>query len=167
MLKNLQIELAFFWAVGTLLSEYDIEFILNEADILAEGSVMGFIKEKFYNRCIRIHELLSNVMEQNLYERFIHEIPEEEYNTFQEVLATISSEPSQVEEHLSNPVITQYLQMYEEYFQSVLDGNLELTAKFCTLYIFLINRLHRELQRCVKTNDVIGYIKVFPNMLAV
>ena len=124
MLGNLHIELASFGAVGTLLSECSIEFISNKADILTEGSVMAFIKEKFYNRCIRIHDLLANVMEQKLYEHFIQEIPEEKYNNFQEVMTTIASEPSQVEECLSNPVIIQYLQMYEEYFQSVLDGNL-------------------------------------------
>jgi hypothetical protein len=49
----------------------------------------------------------------------------------------------------------------------VLDGNLGSTAQFWAIYIFLINRLHRELQRCVKTNDVNGYICVFPTILSV
>ena len=31
----------------------------------------------------------------------------------------------------------------------------------------MINRLHRELQRCVKMNDVGGYIKIFPTLLVV
>lgn len=57
--------------------------------------------------------------------------------------------------------------MYEDYFQSVLGGNRGYTAQFWAIYIFLINRLHRELQRCVKTNDVEGYIHVFPTILVV
>ena len=33
--------------------------------------------------------------------------------------------------------------------------------------MFLINRFHRELQRCVKTNDDSGYIEIFPTLLVV
>ena len=42
-LGNFQIELAFYGAVGTFINESGIELILTEADILAEGSMMGFI----------------------------------------------------------------------------------------------------------------------------
>ncbi|KAK3861799.1 hypothetical protein Pcinc_032273 [Petrolisthes cinctipes] len=41
------------------------------------------------------------------------------------------------------------------------------TTQFWGIYIFLINRIHRELQRCVKMNDVDGYIDVFPAVLDV
>ncbi len=167
MLGNFHIELAFYGALGTLINESGIEYILTEADILAEGSMMGFIKGKFYNRCTRIHELLANVMEKKLYERFVLDIPKEDYSSFQQVMSTVPLDPKEAEEHLSDPVVTQHMQMYEDYFQSVLDGHRGSTAKFWAIYIFLVNRLHRELQRCVKTNDVSGYIRVFPMLLAV
>ena len=51
MLGNFHIELAFFAAVGNFICESGIEYILTEADVLAEGSMLGFIKGKFYNRC--------------------------------------------------------------------------------------------------------------------
>ena len=63
MLGNFHVEMAFYGAVGTFISESGIEFTLTEADILADGSLMmGLIKGKFYNRCIRIHEPLANVL---------------------------------------------------------------------------------------------------------
>ena len=169
MLGNFHIELSFFGAVGTFINESGIEFILTKADILAEGSVMGFIKGKFYNRCSRIHELLANVLELKLYERFIRDIHEEDYHSFEQVMLGMPSDPGLAEEHLSHPVVQHHIQLYEEYFQSVLDGHLGQRAKFWghIQYIFLINRLHRTLQRLVKTNDVSGYINVFPTMLAV
>ena len=89
MLRNFHIWLAFYGAIGTLIKESGIEFILTEADILAEGSMTGFIKGKFYNRCIRIHELLSNVLEQKLYARFLLDSPEEDNDSFQEVMSTV------------------------------------------------------------------------------
>lgn len=53
MLGHFHIDLAFYGAVGIFLNDSGIEFILSEANILAEGSMMGFIKGKFYNRCTR------------------------------------------------------------------------------------------------------------------
>jgi len=167
LLGNFHIELAFYGAVGTMINESGIEFILTEADVLAEGSMMGFIKGKFYNRCTRIHELLANVLEQKLYDRFLLDLPQEEYESLQHVMSTVPSDVSQVEAYLSDPVVTRHLQKYEDFFQTVLDGAHGSTARFWAIYIFLTNRLHRELQRCVKTNDVSGYIDVFPMMLAV
>lgn len=165
MLGNFHIELAFYGAIGTMVNESGIEFILTEAEVLAEGSMMGFMKGKFYNRCTRIHELLANVMELKLYDRFVQDLPEEEYQGFQDVMMTIPSD--QVEDHLSDSVIMQHFLKYEEFFYSVTEGTIGPMAQFWGTYVFLVNRVHRELQRCVKTNYVDGYIDVFPAILDV
>ena len=167
MLGHFHIELAFYGAVGTFINKSGTEFILREADILAESSMMGVIKGNFYNRCTRVHELQANVLEQKMYERFLLEIPEEDQDFFQLVMSTVPVHFTRAKEHLANTVAANQLQKYEDYFQRVLNGNLGSTARFWAIYIFLINRLHRELQRCVKTNDVDGYIQVFPTLLVV
>lgn len=165
MLGNFHTELAFYGAVGTLINESGVEFILVEADILAEGSMMGFMKGKFYNRCTRIHQLLSNVLEQKLYNRFLLELPEEDLESFQQVMSALPLNEPLTDEQLSNPTMIKHLQLYDRYFQSVLEGQLGPTAQFWTIYIFLISRVHREMQRCVKMNDVSGYMNVFPLVL--
>lgn len=71
MLGNFHIELAFYGAIGTMIAESEMDFILTEAEILAEGSMVGFIKGKFYNRCTIIHEIVATVLEIKLYERFL------------------------------------------------------------------------------------------------
>ena len=167
MLGNFHIELAFYGAVGTFIDESGIEFVLTEADVLAEGSMMGFVKGKFYNRCTRIHEILANVLEQKLYDRFLSKISEEDRDALHQVMSTVPLDPASAKEHLADPVVMHHLEQYEEYFQSFLKGNHGATARFWALYIFMINRLHRELQRCVKTNDVSSYIQVLPLLLNV
>lgn len=168
MLGNFHIELAFFGAVGNLINESGLEDIITEADILAEGSMVGFIKGKFYNRCTRIHELVANVLEKKMYERFVLGIPAEEYEEFLTVMQTVPTEPSMMKAaHLEDPVILQHLQKYEDFFERILSGDIGSTTQFWGIYIYLINRLHRELQRCIKTNNVGGYIKVFPSVLDV
>ena len=167
MLGIFHIELAFYGAVGTYINDSGIEFILSECDILAKGSMMGFIKGKFYNRCSRIHELLAITLEDKLYNRFLVDIPEEEIHEIQYLMSSVPSDPSSVEKYLDTPAIHRHLQVYEEFFQAVLKGSLGATAQYWAIYIFLINRLHRELQRCVKTNDVSGYLQVLPAVLEV
>ena len=167
MLGNFHIELSFYGAVGTFIEESGIEYILTEADVLAEGSMVGFLKGKFYNRCTRIHEVLANVLEQKMYDRFLQDVPQEDTESFQEIMSTVPLDPELVAYHLSDPVISHHLQLYEDYFQSVLEGSSGPTAQFWATYIFLINRLHREVQRGIKSNDVEGNIDVFPMMLAV
>lgn len=167
MLGNFHIELAFFGAVGTYINESGVEFILTEADVLAEGSMMGFIKGKFYNRCTRIHQLLANVLEQKMYKLFLMNLTPEEQDSFQLVISTVPSDPSQVDTHLDNPVVSQHLRKYEDFMQAMTEGSHGPTAQFWSIYIYLISRLHREVQRCVKTNDVDGYIAVLPALLDV
>ena len=66
MLGNFHIELAFYEAIGTMINESGMKFILTQEEVLAEGSMVGFLKGKFYNRCVRIHELLANVSEMKM-----------------------------------------------------------------------------------------------------
>lgn len=167
MLGNFHTELAFYGAVGTMINESGVEFILTEAEVLAEGSMVGFLRGKFYNRCVRIHELLANVLEMKLYDLFLQDLPQDENESFQDIMDAIPVEKSQVEAHLSDPLVTQHLQKYEEFFHSVMDGSHGQTAQFWGIYVFLINRVHREVQRCVKMNDVEGYINAFPVLLNV
>lgn len=82
-------------------------------------------------------------------------------------MTTVPEDHRSATEHLTDPIVTEHLQKYKDFFQPVLEGGLGSTARFWAIYIFMINRLHREIQKCVKTNDVNGYIEIFPTLLAV
>ena len=70
LLGNFHLEMAFFGALGTCLADSGIGN-LTEVSVLAEGSLAGFMKGKFYNRCTRIHQILAAVMERALFERYM------------------------------------------------------------------------------------------------
>ena len=63
LLGNFHLEMAFFGALGTYLADSGIENLLTEVSVLAEKSLAGFMKGKFYNRCTRIHQILAAVIE--------------------------------------------------------------------------------------------------------
>lgn len=156
MFGNFHIEMAFFGAIGTFLSECGIEFLLSESGALAEGSMMGFVIGKFYNRCTRIHQLLANVLEQKIYNCFIAELPVEQYELFKDTMRSVPSDVCQVDAYLTDTVITDHLTKYEEFLQKMVEGSHGPTAQYWALYVYLINRLHRELRRCVKTTGVMS-----------
>ena len=50
------------------------------------------------------------------------------------------------------------MKQYESFFHDVIDGKYGSTVAYWAIYVYLINRVYRELKRAVSTNDVEGYI---------
>jgi len=166
MLGNFHLELAFYGAIGTFINESGIEHLLTESGILAEGSLMGFIRGKLYNRCARVHEILAQVMERKLYESFLSSLSRESQKSISELLADVPNSFHDKEQFLqSQPLFKEHLDQYEEYFKRVMEGELGPTAQYWCMYIYMINRVHRDLLRAVLTNDVDDYIKILPAII--
>ena len=70
--------LAYFNTCGKIISESGALHILVESLVLAAGSTNGFIKGKNYNRCQRIHELLSLAFEILDFLSYLAKIPNTE-----------------------------------------------------------------------------------------
>ena len=158
LLGHFHIELALFGAIGTYINESGAEYLLTEAGVLAEGSLMGFIRGKFYNRCTRVHEILAVVMERKLYAQFVHTVGNDEIDAIREILNDAPSNHEDLENYLASPVFEGYVRKYESYFNGVLNGSAGPTAEFWAKYVYMVNRIWRYLQFCVRTNDVDGYI---------
>ena len=47
MLGNFHLELAFYGVIGTFINDSGVEYLLTESGILAEGSLMSFIRGKY------------------------------------------------------------------------------------------------------------------------
>ena len=95
MLGNFHLELAFYGA----------EYLLSESGILAEGSPSRFIHSKFYNRCVRIHDILALVMEMKLYASFLSTLPHDMRDAIEEILAEVPFDLNSREEVLKGQYI--------------------------------------------------------------
>ena len=84
-----------------------------------------------------------------------------------DLMDTVPSDINQVEEYLQNPIIVRHMNMYEEYLHQLIQGSNGPMAQYWAIFIYLINRLYRELETCVKTNNVAGYFAVLPKVLDV
>ena len=97
---------------------------------------MGFIKGKFYNRCTRIHELLANVLDDKLYSRFLLSIPEEDYETFKQLMDTVPSTylKHQWKLNLRIITVTQIIQMIQMMRHGAKTQILEMKSTRTILY---------------------------------
>ena len=161
LLGNFHMELAFFGAVGTFLNGSGIETVLAESGVLAEGSLIGFMKGKFYNRCQRIHELVALVLERLLFQRFMSFLSRKEQDLLLEFATTAPTASANSDKIwffcLENKEFIALCNKYNEFFDNALNGKIGKTAQYWTIYIFFINRIYRDLQQCVRTSDVSGY----------
>ena len=166
MLGNFQLEMAFFKAVGTYINESGAEHFLTECGVLAEGSLNGFIRRKYYNRCTRIHEILAAVMERKLYQNFLTTLPHETQDYLQTWLQESPHESTEVKTFLeASPLFRDQMEQYEQYFINVMQGELGPTAQYWCGYVYMINRVHRDLMRAVRTNDIDSYIAILPAVI--
>lgn len=166
LLGNFHLELAFFGAVGTFLADSGVEYLLNESGVLAEGSVAGFMKGKFYNRCTRIHQILAAVMERELFSKFL-KLMEDDESLATEMMSSNNITVEYCQDIVDNASFVNLMKRYESFFHEVIDGKHGSTAAYWAIYVYLINRVYRELKRAVRTNDVDGYIHVLPSIIEV
>lgn len=101
-------------------------------------------------------------MERALLANFKETVTEEEALTLQETLSHSSDDVQKMEEVVDVPIFKDLLVKYEQYLQNVMDGQHGSTAAYWGIYVYLINRVHRELQRAVRTNNVMRYIQILP-----
>ena len=165
LLGNFHLELAFFGAVGTYLADSGVEYLLNESGALAEGSVTGFMKGKFYNRCTRIHQILAAVLERELFSMFLKLMEEESLAT--EMMSSENITLEYCKGIVNNASFANLMKKYETFFHEVIDGKCGSTAAYWAIYVYLINRVHRELKRAVHTNDIDEYIRILPSIVEV
>ena len=154
MLGNFHLELAFFGALGTFLADSGVEYLLTEAGVLAEGSLAGFMKGKFYNRCTRVHQILAAVMERALFSKFLEVREDAEKSLAHEVMTDCDNTVEHCQRVAGNAAFNSLIKRYETYFHDAIDGKYGATAAYWAIYVYFMNRVYHELQRAVRTNDV-------------
>ena len=100
---------------------------------MAERSLNGFLKEKFYNRCTIIHQLLATALEKALFIKYL------EHNNDDKLLASsIMDQGDLNHEHIEQLVegvrVINLMDQYETYLHSVMKGEYGNTAAYWATY---------------------------------
>lgn len=151
------IQMAFFKAIGKYIDACGITDILVQAEVLAEGSVNGFLSSKHFNRCKRIHPLLSGALQILNFEQFMLE-NNFDADTLTEDLNYLKTNFIEIDESLNIPATLQEtLNNYENFVEEILHGSRGKTAQYYMQYIEFIN-IYFRFTRSIRTSNFELYL---------
>ncbi|XP_018358131.1 PREDICTED: uncharacterized protein LOC108757918 isoform X2 [Trachymyrmex cornetzi] len=145
------IEMAFFKAVGTFIEECGLTHIMTECNLIANGSVAGFIAGKNYSRCKRLHSLMALTLQQLHFESFL----EKKHFTVQESVIeclTTFMQHKDISPQVQHTETQHLIQSYEQYTADTLEGKHGKTAQFYAMYIDFIN-LYQLFIKSIRVGD--------------
>ena len=153
-LGDFYIEMAFFKALGKYIDGSGLIDILSQAEILAEGSVTGFIEGKHFNRCKRIHVLLSRALQAVHFKEFLNEHEDILFDEkIIDELQFIQNNSTEMHESLKlKSELENILNQYQEFLKLTLAGEHGNTAKYYMQYVEFVN-IYLKFERSIRTSD--------------
>ena len=147
--------LAYFGSLGNIIEESGGPHILTDTNVLAAGSLNGFIQGRHYNRCKRLHPMLSAAFRVLHFERFMAEtgqvMPTQLIDRFEKLKNDPSPESIQSLERMD--AFNTLVDKYEEFTDRTRSGEHGKTALFWMRYIDLVE-LYLLFSRACHTNDL-------------
>lgn len=149
------IEMAFFKALGTFIEQSGLTNIMVETNLIACGSIGGFISGKNYNRCKRLHPIMALALEQLHFESFLARKQSTISKSVIDYLAEFMQHKG-VSPQLDHAETQQLIQWYEEYTAESLQGKHGKTCQYYAMYSDFVN-LYHFFVRSVRTGDLFIY----------
>lgn len=161
------IYMAYFACLGYILESSGGPEILCGADVIASGSMRGFLAGKHFNRCKRIHPLYATALQILHFQQFLESeggIPDD----CKALLNTFSQSPSSesVSSLMESASVLRLLEKYAHFCDNTRAGLFGPTAQYWLMYIDLIH-IYLLLDRACRTNDVALFIYALGEMIPV
>lgn len=156
------IMMAYFKAVGKIIVDCGLTNVMIQSNLLASGSVSGFLEGKHFNRCKRLHPLMALGLEILHFRSFLQlnntvitdQMTEEIESLRTSSLSSFTIQDDDIKELLSN---------YNIYKQQTLNGEFGKTPQFYLIYINLVN-YYLNLSRSIRTGDFDLFKFVLPKI---
>lgn len=156
------IMMAYFKAVGKIISDCGLTNVMVESSMLANGSVNGFLDGKHFNRCKRLHPLMTLGLEILHFQSFLQ-------NNNITLTDDIIDEIKRLQNckmslfEIENENLQDLINNYGIYKQQTLRGEHGKTSQFYLIYTNLIHH-YLDLSRSVRTGDFELFKTVLPKI---
>ncbi|XP_011171576.3 uncharacterized protein LOC105204222 [Solenopsis invicta] len=129
--------MAYFKAIGKFINNCGISTVMINSDLLASGSINGFLEGKHFNRCRRLHPIIYLAINILHFESFADseniEITDQVKKYLQDFIKHRSERPTVQNRELEN-----LFDEYDDYKQKTLQGEHGKTPQFYLMYAQLI-----------------------------
>lgn len=136
--------------------------ILIDCDLIANGSVNGFITGKFFNRCKYLHQLLGLVFEILNFERFLSDKNLDISDDIKQYIIDFIKHTSE-NPMIDKNAVLQLIDKYEEYKKQTLLGRHGKTPQYYALYTQVIDN-YMIMNAGVKRTDLKLFMSVLPKI---
>lgn len=151
-LGGFHIQSAFYKALGKFLDCCGVENILIESGVIAAGSINGFISGKHFNRCKRVHTLLSGALQTLHFEMFLKKKILDVDNVRDELSLLLQKQSDPTVEQSLSPALKSIIEEYRKFAELTLHGDHGKTAKYYMMYIFFMN-IYFRFSRSIRISD--------------
>lgn len=161
-LGSFHIMMAYFKAIGKFIDDCGLSYMMVQSDLLASGSVNGYISGKHFNRCKRLHPIVAVALEILHFRNFVEQEKLEIDETTILALGEFS-EQKQLSPVVESAALTEILKIYSVYQEATLQGKHGKTAQFYATYMNLVN-YYLILTRSVRTGDFELFKYILPKI---
>ncbi|XP_041981090.1 uncharacterized protein LOC121736526 [Aricia agestis] len=157
-LGGFHIMMSYFKVIGSFIEDCGITHILVDSEILANGSLKGFISGTNFNRCKRLHPLVSLAFQKLHFNTFVDREKIVIEKSIEDYLFQLQKQ------RLTTPTIEheatlELLEKYDNFTEQTLRGKHGLTAQFYTVYIRLVS-YYDMLNKSIRTGDLKMYVYI-------
>lgn len=161
-LGSFHIMMAFFKAIGKFIDNCGLSQMMVDSNLLAGGSVGGFITGKHFSRCKRLHPIVSLALQILHLNSFL----ERENKTISDdIMVELKDiqETGSITSVTTDGPLDQLLKEYSEYYEKTITGEFGKTPQFYLIYIRLVN-YYQLLSRSIRTADFELYKYILPKI---
>lgn len=155
------IMLSFFKACGKFISGSGLTNVLIDSEILASGSVGSFVSGKHFNRCKKIHPLLSLALQILHFERFLQS-QDYDLENIQKYLEVFNEQQND-HPQITNESLIQLFDKYERYKTETFEGLHGKTPQIYLMYTRFIE-YYLQLECSIRTGDFDLFLHVLPKI---
>ena len=149
-------EMVFFKALGKLITESGGPEMLTESEVLASGSLNGFLTGKHFNCCKRLHPILALALEILHFPKFL-DTYERKDNIMMSMSYCSLGKTEEVESAIKSDELAARAASYEVYTNLTRKGAHGAMAQMSIMYVDYLHTYH-EFERAIRTNDIDLYI---------
>lgn len=157
-------ELSYYKAIGKYIQESGIPSLIEECGVLAHGSMNGFLTGHNYNRCKRIHPIVSTALKIIHFKEFWKTYSRADSNISEDELFDLLQMDNEKNDMPSE--LETILKAYDDFYKETLIGDHGFTAKYYLQYVYFIDLLNL-LERGIRTCDVDLYEYAIFHMIPV
>ncbi|XP_011858812.1 PREDICTED: uncharacterized protein LOC105556339, partial [Vollenhovia emeryi] len=136
-LGSFHVMMAYFKAIGKIIDNCGLSNIMIDTELLASGSINGFITGKHFNRCKRLHSMISLAISILHFKRFLRESNLEITEDIIKYLGNFCKNPTRTPV-IDYPPLLEITEKYEKYREQTLNGEHGKTPQFFMIYANLI-----------------------------